>query len=143
MAYLLDTNVVSELRRPRPDPLVMEFIDHCAAADLWASVVTLAELRYGIERLENVEARIALGAWLVHTARPLFAERVISIEEAVMLRWRRLIEAGKKQGRTFPQPDLLLAATALEHGLTLVTRNTRHFQNLGLPLYNPWTRLPA
>ncbi len=143
MAYLLDTNVVSELRRPRPNPLVLSFIGGCAPDELWTSVVTLAEIRYGIEKLSDLKARIALELWLRDTVRPLFAERVISINEETMLCWRRLLEFGRKQGRTLPQPDLLLAATALEHGLTLVTRNTRDFDGLGLALHNPWTAEPA
>lgn len=73
------------------------------------------------------------------SVRPLFGERVLGIGEEVMLRWRWLMQLGKQSGRSFPQPDLLLAAAALKHDLVLVTRNTRDFSGLGLALHNPWS----
>lgn len=137
--WLLDTNVLSELRRPRPDPNVVRFVAERPLDRLFVSIVTLAELRFGIDRLPDQARRQALHDWLTHTVRPMFGTRALPVTEDVMLRWRLLVEEGRKGGHTFSQPDLIIAATALDHGLTMVTRDTGDFARTGVPLVDPWT----
>lgn len=98
----------------------------------------MAEIRYGIEMTASPDKRAELTAWLDNRIRPLFAQRVLPISEDVMLRWRLLVEMGRKSGHTFSQPDLIIAATALHHGFTVVTRNTADYAKTQVPLLNPW-----
>lgn len=137
--WLLDTNVLSELRRPRPEPRVLAFIADQPLERLYTSVVSIAEIRFGIERLTDPLQRDVLNAWLTHQVRPMFEQRVLPVCEHTMLRWRLLVEDGRKQGHTFSQPDLILAATALHHHLTLVTRNVADYARTSVLLRNPWS----
>src|ERR1700733_11819400 len=138
MAWLLDTNILSEIRRLKPEPKVLTFIAGYPLAELYISAVTLAELRFGIELLgEGTERRSELGHWLTHTIRPMFDERVLPVTEDIMFRWRVLLEEGRKRGHTFSQPDLIIAATALHHGCTVVTRDRDDFDRTGAPVLNP------
>jgi predicted nucleic acid-binding protein len=136
--WLLDTNVVSELARKRPSAAVLAQLASRPLETLFVSVVTLAEIRYGIERARECRARATLTEWLTHTVRPMFEHRVLEVSEDVMLKWRLLVEAGRARGHTYAQPDLIIAATALEHGLMCVTRNSKDFEATGVPLLNPW-----
>lgn len=136
--WLLDTNVISELRRPRPHPGVRGFVGRQRLEDLFVSAVTFAEIRFGIERVEDAPRRAELLDWLQHRVRPMFDQRVLEVTENVMLRWRLLVEEGRKAGHTFSQPDLIIAATALQHGLTVVTRDTADYARARVPLVNPW-----
>lgn len=137
-AWLLDTNILSELRRPQPEPKVHAFFAAQPLTTLYVSTVTIAEIRYGIEMTASPDKRAELTAWLDNRIRPLFAQRVLPISEDVMLRWRLLVEMGRKSGHTFSQPDLIIAATALHHGFTVVTRNTGDYAKTQVPLLNPW-----
>jgi toxin FitB len=137
-AWLLDTNVISELRKPRPNSKVRSFVASQRLHDLYVSAVTLAELRYGIETLADASRRADLQAWLTHQVRPQFEQRVLPVTEEVMLTWRLLVEQGRKRGHTFSQPDLIIAATAVQHGLTVVTRDTAGYAQAQVPLLNPW-----
>ena len=105
---------------------------------LYVSAVTIAEIRFGIERLPDVSRRAALNDWLMHKVRPMFEQRVLPVSEDVMFKWRLLVEDGRKAGHTFSQPDLIIAATALCHGLTVVTRDTAEFEKARAPVLNPW-----
>jgi len=136
--WLLDTNVVSELRRPRPAPRVLSFVSGALLGDLYVSVVTFAEIRFGIELVGDPGKRREIHDWLDHRLRPLFAERVLPIGEDVMLEWRLMVDAGRKRGHTFSQPDLLIAATARSHGLTVVSRDTDEYEQAGASVLNPW-----
>ena len=136
--WLLDTNVLSELRRPRPDRNVVAFVSAAALETLFVSAVSFAEIRFGIERLDDAARRAELNDWLEHTVRPMFGQRVLPVSENVMLRWRLLVEEGRKTGHTFSQPDLIIAATALEHGLTVATRDVSKFVRAGVRVRNPW-----
>jgi predicted nucleic acid-binding protein len=139
MAWLLDTNVLSEIRRLKPEPNVLAFINGYPLVELYISIVTLAELRFGIGQLSVGSARRGeLDQWLTRTIRPLFDRRVLPVTEDIMLRWRILMEDGRKTGHTYSQPDLMIAATALEHGLTVVTRDRSDFDKAGVPVFNPW-----
>jgi predicted nucleic acid-binding protein len=137
--WLLDTNVISELRRPRPDPNVVQFVAAQPFDLLHVSVVAFAEIRFGIEVATDLSRRIELSHWLLHTARPMFANRVLEVTEDILVTWRLLVEEGRKTGHTFAQPDLIIAATALQHGLTVVSRNTRDFEKANVSVFNPWT----
>ena len=136
--WLLDTNVISELRKPRPSARVSRFIASQRLDDLFVSADTFAEFRYGIEMVGDPVRRAELNDWLLHRVRPLFEQRVLEISEEVMFKWRLLVEEGRKVGHTFSQPDLIIAATALQHGLTVVTRDTSDYKLARVPLFNPW-----
>lgn len=137
--FLLDTNVLSELRRPSPNPRVRAFVAAQAEDRLFVSEITFAEIRFGIEQLADPERRAVLSAWLNTTLRPLFAGRTLAVTEDVILRWRLVVEAGRKRGHTFDQPDLFIAATAAEAGLIVVTRDVTHFEAATVPVLDPWT----
>ena len=137
--WLLDTNILSELRRPRPEPKVIAFVAAQPLDGLFVSSVTLAEIRFGIELIAEPSRRADLNDWLTHKVRPMFDQRVLPITEDVMFKWRLLVEDGRKAGHTFAQPDLIIAATALEHGLTVVSRDTTQYELARVPVLNPWT----
>ncbi len=137
--WLLDTNILSELRKPRPEPKVAKFAAAQPLDVLFVSVVTLAELRFGIELAPDITRRADLNDWLTHKVRPMFEGRVLPISEDVMFKWRLLVEDGRKTGHTFSQPDLIIAATGLHHGLTIVTRDTGDYARPRAPTFNPWT----
>ena len=136
--WLLDTNVISELRRPRPSVRVRSFIADRRLEDLFVSTVTFAEIRFGIEAVGDTTRRAELNDWLLHRVRPMFDQRVLEVSEDVMFKWRILVEEGRKVGHTFSQPDLIIAANALQHGLTVVTRDTGDYKFARVPLLNPW-----
>jgi len=136
--WLLDTNILSELRRPRPQSTVLAFIRPRPLESLYISSVTLAEIRFGIEAVPDLRRRSELSDWLTQMVRPMFDQRVLPVSEDVMPRWRLLVEEGRKIGHTFSQPDLIIAATALEQGLTLVSRNTTDYAKARVPVLNPW-----
>ena len=136
--WLLDTNVISELRRPRPKGRVVAFVAAQPLEQLFVSTVTLAEIRFGIEIISDPSRRTSLNDWLNNKVRPLFDQRVLAISEDVMFRWRLLVEEGRKAGHTFSQPDLIIAATAVHFGLTVVTRDTADYVRARVPVFNPW-----
>jgi toxin FitB len=137
--WLLDTNILSELRRPKPDRKVVAFVAAQPVEQLFVSAVTLAEIRFGIERLDDAGKRLELNDWLTHKVRPMFAQRVLAVSEDVMFKWRLLVEEGRKVGHTFSQPDLIIAATALHHGLTVASRDRSDYERARVPVFNPWT----
>ena len=138
MAWLLDTNILSERRKPKPEPRVTAFYDTLPLNTLYISVVSIAEIRFGIELQEDVARRAELNDWLTLTLRPAFAGRILPVTEDILLKWRTLMEAGRKTGHTYSHPDLVIAATALHHGLTVVTRDRSDFEKAGVPVVNPW-----
>src|SRR5580700_10432966 len=121
MGWLLDTNILSELRRPKPEPKVLAFVATQPLDLLYISSVTLAEIRFGIELLTDPNQRGELNDWLTHKVRPMFEQRVLPVTEDVMFRWRLMVEEGRKAAHAFSQPDLIIAATASHHGLAVVT----------------------
>jgi predicted nucleic acid-binding protein len=136
--WLLDTNILSELRKTRPEPKVVRFVAGQPLDALFVSTVTFAEIRFGIELVSDPVQRAELGDWLTHKLRPMFAGRVLPVSEDVMFKWRVLVEDGRKAGHTFSQPDLIIAATGLHHGLTIVTRDTADYARTRATLFNPW-----
>ena len=136
--WLLDTNVLSELRRRQPNPRVRAFVARQRLESLFVSDVTFAEIRFGIELVNDPQKRTQLADWLDMQLRPMFKHRTLAISEDVMLRWRLMVEAGRKTGKTFPQPDLIIAATAMRHGLTVVSRDVGGYEGTEVSLFNPW-----
>jgi len=136
--WILDTNILSELRRSKPEPKVAVFVAAQPLEDLHISVVTLAEIRFGIEVLPDVTRRSELNNWLAHRVRPMFEHRTLPISEDIMLKWRLLVEEGRKAGHPFPQPDLIIAATAQHHGFTVVSRDTSEYIKARVSVFNPW-----
>jgi predicted nucleic acid-binding protein len=131
--YLLDTNVVSELRRPRPHGAVLAWLEGVADADLHLSAVTIGEIQAGIEmtREQDVAKAAEIEAWLDQVARTY---NVLDMNADVFRAWARLMH--RKSGEIIE--DAMIAATASVHGLTVVTRNTRDFEGLNVPLFNPF-----
>ena len=109
-------------------------------ASLFHSAYTLAELRYGVELVTDAPRRADLNDWLTNVIRPMFDQRVIPITEDIMVKWRLLVEEGRKTGHTFSQPDLIIAASAAHHGMTVVTRDRSQFDKARVPAINPWER---
>ena len=138
MAWLLDTNILSERRKPKPEPRVTAFYDAQPLSQLYISVVNIAEIRFGIEVQEDPARRAELNEWLALKLRPAFAGRILPVTEDILLKWRLLMEDGRKSGHTYSHPDLLLAATAFQHGLTVVTRDRSDFDKARVPVFNPW-----
>lgn len=139
MAWILDTNVLSELRKPKAEQRVLDFVASTPLADLYVSVVTFAEIRYGIDLITAPEKRAALDEWLVRKVRPMFdTQRTLPVTEDIIVQWRMLMEQGRKMGHTFSQPDLMIAATALHHGMTVVTRDRSQFLKAKVPVISPW-----
>ena len=136
--WFLDTNILSELRRPTPERKVLAFIAAQPIERLYVSAVTFAEIRFGIEMVTDASRRAELNDWLAHKVRPMFQQRVLAITEDIMFKWRLLVEEGRKARHTFSQPDLIIAATALDHGLTVVSRDVGDYRKARVPVLNPW-----
>ena len=136
--WLLDTNVPSELRRRKPERKVLAFIAAQPLEHLYVSAVTFAEIRFGIEIVADASRRGELNDWLAHKVRPMFEQRVLAISEDIMFKWRLLVEEGRKARHIFFQPDLIIAATALDHGLTVVSRDVSDYRKARVPVLNPW-----
>ena len=135
MSYLVDTNVLSELARPRPAAAVLGWFTEVPETQLYLSVLSLGELRRGVERLPAGKKQEGLRRWLEHVLPDRFESRLLAIDLAVSERWGRLCA---ESSRTLPAIDGLLAATALCHDLRIVTRNERDFADTGVTVVNPW-----
>lgn len=136
--FLLDANCISELVRPRPEPRVLSWMDAADESLLFLSVLTLGEIRKGIAGLPQRRRRTHLESWFEQELRSRFAGRILSIEYAVADRWGLLAAEAKRKGTSLSAIDGLLAATALEHNLTIVSRNVADFANTPVPILNPW-----
>jgi predicted nucleic acid-binding protein len=136
--WLLDTNVVSELRKTKPDAKVISFISAQPGETLFVTDVTLAEITYGIEQLSDAARRTDLRLWLERNLRPLFAGRILAITEDVIVRWKTMVVEGQRRGHTFGQPDLFIAAIAALQDLVVVSRDVSEFVEAGVPVFDPW-----
>jgi toxin FitB len=136
--FLLDTSCISEVVRARPEPRVLEWMDAADERLLFLSVLTLGEIRKGIAGLPQSRRRTHLESWLEMELRSRFAGRILSIDGAVADRWGLLAADAKRKGSSLSAIDGLLAATALEHNLTLVSRNVADFTNTAVSILNPW-----
>ena len=136
--FLLDTNCVSELIRPRPDRRVMEWTDATNEASLYLSVLTLGEIRKGLAALPQGTRRTRLEIWLDVDLKARFHGRILPVDDAVADRWGLLTAEAKRAAKPMPVIDGLLAATALHHNLTLVSRNVSDFARARVDVLNPW-----
>jgi len=135
VSYLIDTNVLSELVRPKPSPVVLAWFRDVPDDSLYISVLTIGEIRKGVESVAAATRREKLRVWLEHTLPDWFQERVLAIDEPVAECWGRLMA---EVNRPVPAIDSLLAATALHHDLRMVTRNVLDFIFPELEVINPW-----
>lgn len=138
--FLLDTNVISELMKPRPSRRVIAWVEGTAEALMYLSVITLGEVRKGIDLLSDEDLkRVRLQSWLDRDVRIRFAGRLLAFDDGVAERWGQLEALAKKRRLTLPTVDVQLAATALHHGLTFVTRNIADIAPTGVPVFDPWS----
>lgn len=135
---LIDTNVLSELTERTPEPIVMNWFDLQTLEGLFVSCITLGELRFGLERREPGRRTSELRVWLEYELAELFRGRTLDVNTDVTDQWGRLRAQQARLGRTRPEIDALIAATAIVHDLTVVTRNVRDFRRIGLDIINPW-----
>lgn len=138
MRLLLDTNVLSEVTKPRPEGRVLEWLDGLDEDRTLISVVSIAEIRRGVALMDNGRKRDALVEWLARDLPQRFERRVIPVDERVALAWGDLMGGAKRSGRGMSSMDGLIAATAIAHDLALATRNTKDFEGFGIELIDPW-----
>jgi toxin FitB len=136
--YLVDTNIPSELTRENPDARVVEFLRNVDKEGVFLSVMTIGEICKGIATLPVSQRRATLQDWLDIDVRSWFAGRIFPVTEAIAERWGHLAATAKQRGLTLAVVDGVIAATALHHDLTLVTRNVKDFHGLGVNISNPW-----
>jgi len=137
--FLLDTNVVSDLRKPRPNPGLASWITSADEETLFLSVLSIGELRIGITVQTDAKKRAALETWFISDLIPRFQGRILAFDLDVAQEWGRIEGRARLSSGKLPVVDSQLAATALHHGLTLVTNNEGHFSRTGASILNPWT----
>jgi predicted nucleic acid-binding protein len=135
---LLDTNVLSEVTKPRPDARVLRWLDGLDEDRTFISVVSIAEIRRGIALMDSGRKRDALAEWLARDLPQRFEGRVIPVGDAVALAWGDMMGLAKRSGGGLSSMDGLIAATAIAHDLTLATRNSKDFEGFGIVLLDPW-----
>jgi hypothetical protein len=140
MSFLLDTNVVSESTKLRPNTGLMAWLDGVDENSVFLSVITLTELRYGVERLAAGRRRKQLDRWLEHELPQRFEGRILPVDALVADACGRLVARTESLGRPIEARDAFIAATAQVHRLTLVTRNASHFETTLKSILTPWTK---
>jgi toxin FitB len=140
---VLDTNVVSELMRPAPDPRVLHWFSNQIAEDLHVTAVTMAEILHGIELSSTGRRRDVLRAGAEKMFRDVFADRVLTFEDRAAHEFSQIASTRRRQGKPMSQVDAQIAAIARVHGATLATRNPYVFEGCGIRLVNPWEGGPA
>ena len=138
MKYLLDTNVISELIARHPNPRVVEWIDQLDPDEIYLSVITIGEIRKGIEKLPSSKRKQTIQEWLATDLLLRFHGHIVEIDTPTMLRWGELTGGLEKIGKPMSAVDSLIAAIALEGSFTLVTRNEQDFKNADISIINPW-----
>jgi toxin FitB len=138
MRFLLDTNAISEWVKPLPDPGIVLWLDEVDEDRTYLSVITLGELRKGVDRLAGGRRRDRLDQWLTSELPGRFGERMLPVDAAIADEWGRLLAQAEKAGTPVGGTDGLIAATAKVHGLHIVTRNVRHFRHTGVEVISPW-----
>lgn len=138
MSWLLDTCVVSELVRPRPTASVVSWVRECDEDEMFLSVITIAELEKGIAKLADSPKRVTLEQWVRRELADRFSDRLLAIDSGVAARWGAMVGASEVRGQPLPVIDSVIAATSLQHDLTVVTRNTDELERCGARCFNPW-----
>lgn len=138
MSFLLDTNVISEWVKPRPDVHVISWLADVDEDRVFISVASFAEIRRGIELMPIARRRARLETWLSEELPGRFEGRILTIDQPVAETWGAVMARGQKAGLTLGSMDAFFAATAQAHGLTLVTRNVSDFQSIGVSILDPW-----
>jgi toxin FitB len=138
MKYLLDTNVISELIARQPNPKVVEWIDELDPDMVYLSVITIGEIRKGIEKLAPSKRKDAIEKWLETDLLVRFQGRIVEITVEIVMRWGELVGGLEREGKPMGAIDSLIAATALEGQYVLATRNEEDFRNTGVTVVNPW-----
>ncbi|QPC86159.1 PIN domain-containing protein [Mesorhizobium sp. NBSH29] len=138
MKLLLDTNILSEVTKPAPEPRVLEWLDSLDEDRCFISVVSIAEIRRGVALMDDGRKRGALADWLARDLPMRFEHRILPVNEMVALAWGDLMGQAKQRGRGLSSMDGLIAATAFSNNLTLATRNIKDFDGFGLKLFDPW-----
>ena len=138
MRYLLDTCVISELVAKQPNPRVLEWIDTIDSEGIYISVITVGEITKGIEKLPNSKRRQELSDWLENELLIRFQDNLIELDVDILIQWGKLNARLEISGQRAPAIDSLIAVTALEHELILVTRNEPDFAGTGVEILNPW-----
>lgn len=136
--FLLDTNVISETVRPRPEPRVLRWIRNQAPRDLFLSAVTLGELVRGSLKLPDPSRSQRYRHWIRHDLARQFDQRILAFDEPAAIRWGEIMAAGDRSGEPRPALDAQIAAIAGRYDLVLATRNVKDFQRMGVTLVNPW-----
>ena len=136
--FLLDTNVLSELTRPKSNPQVEDWLNKADHEQLFLSVISLGEIFKGLTVLPESKRRQQLQQWVEETLRPWFDERILPVSERIAERWGKMAGECQLKGKGLAVADGLIAATAAEHDLTVVTRDVRDFADLGVGVFNPW-----
>lgn len=138
MKYLLDTCIISELVAKQPNPRVLEWVDSIDPDGVYLSVITIGEITRGIERLSHSKRKQELNDWLENELLIRFQENLIELDAEILMRWGKLTAHLEAKGKTIPAIDALIAASALEKDLILVTRNVSDFDETGVEIINPW-----
>lgn len=138
MKYLLDTNVISELVKPQPNPKVVDWVDSLDPKTTYISIITLGEIRKGIEKTASPERKMLLTTWLNTDLLLRFDGKIAAVTPKVALRWGELVGQLERIGHPLAALDSLIAAIALEDAYTIVTRNDANFVDTGAPVINPW-----
>ena len=138
MSYLLDTCVISEIIRRRPDAGVVKWLENCDESDIYLSVLTIGEIRKGIARLKDGDRKVSIQRWLDNEMGNRFEGRILPVDAAVATTWGRMQGEAESRGEPIPTVDGLLAATAMVHNLALVTRNEKDVAASGARIINPW-----
>jgi toxin FitB len=138
MRYLLDTSLISELVKSKPQRSVLDWAEACDEHSLFLSILTLGELQEGVTKLAQSKRKEFLQSWISNDLIQRFRSRILSVDEEVAVVWGRIQGEAERRGRPMPAVDSLIAATAFAHQLTVVTRNSSDIEKSGVSVFNPW-----
>ena len=140
MRYLVDTNIISELVKKSPDPRVVDFLEKLDDEELFLSVVTIGEIKFGIEKVTSTTKKEELKLWLYNGLLEEFSDRIVNIDAEIMIKWGTVSYMLQSSGTPMPIMDSLIAATCLTKNFVLITRNEKDFKNLDVEIINPFKK---